>query len=81
MVITAGHSLVLLDGNSGRLDLAKDQIGGGTPLTRDGGRISGEQEEHRPVCFLFASYLGKLFRDGTQQQPVCVLVERHEMYR
>ena len=49
---------VLLDGNSGRLDLAKDQVGGGTALTKDGGWILGEQEEHHPICFLFVSYLG-----------------------
>ena len=73
--------LVLLEGNSGMVDLAKDQVGGGTALKKDGGQILGEQEEHHPVCFLFASYLGKPFGDGTQQQPVRVLVERHESYR
>ena len=57
--------LVSVDGNSGRSDLAKDQVRGGTALTRDGDRILGEQEEHS-VCFLFASYLAKLFGDGTQ---------------
>ena len=73
--------LVLLDGSLSRLDLAKDQVGEGTALTKDGGWILGGQEEHHPVCFLFASYLRKLFGDDTQQQPVRVLVERHKMYR
>ena len=73
--------LVLPDSNSGRLDFAKDQVGGGTALTKDDDWILDKQEEHHPVCFLFALYLVKLHRDDTQQEPVHVLVERHEIYR
>ena len=51
----SGVGLILLDGNSGRVDLAKDQVSGGTALKKDGGWILGEPEKH-PVCFLFASY-------------------------
>ena len=72
---------VLLNSNSDRVDLVKDRVGGGTALKKNGGRILGKQGEHHLVCFLFALYLGKPFGDGTQQQPVRVLVERHELYR
>ena len=62
-------------------DLAKDQVGGGTALEKGGGRILSEREERHPFCCLFVLYLVKPFDDGTQQQPVRVLVERHESYR
>ena len=72
---------VLLGGNSDKSDLAKDQVGGGIALEKGGGQILSEREEHHPFCCLFVLYLGKPFDDETQQQPVCVLVERHESYR
>ena len=72
--------LVLLGGNLDKSDLAKDQVGGGITLEKSGGRILGKREERHPFCCLFVLYLGKPFDDGTQQQPVRVLVERHESY-
>ena len=72
---------LLLGSNSDKLDLAKDQVGRGIALEKGGGRIISEREERHPFCCLFVLYLGKPFDDGTQQQPVRVLVERHESYR
>ena len=74
-------NLVLLSGNSDKSDLTKYQIGGGIASEKGGGRILGEREKRHPFCYLFVLYLGKPFDDGTQQQPVRVLVERHESYR
>ena len=79
--IASDVDLVLLGDNSDKSDLAKDQVSGGIALGKGGGRILSEREECYPFCCLFASYLGKLFDDGTQQQPIHVLVERHESYR
>ena len=73
--------LVLLIGSLDKSDLVKDQVGGGIALEKDGGQILSEQEERHPFCWLFVLYLEKPFDDGTQQQPVRVLVERHESYR
>ena len=72
--------LLLLGSNSDKLDLAKDQVGRGIALEKGGGQILGKRGERHPFCCLFALYLGKTFDDGTQQQPICVLVERHESY-
>ena len=78
----ASHvDLVLLGGNSEKSDLAKYRVGGGIALEKGGGRILSEQEECHPFCCLFVLYLRKPFDDGTQQQPVCVLVECHKLYR
>ena len=79
--IASDVDLVLLIGNLDKSDLAKDQVGGGIALEKGGGQILSEREERHPFCCLFVLYLGKPFDDGTQQQPVRVLVERHESYR
>ena len=79
--IASDADLVLLGGNSDKSDLAKDQAGVSTALEKGGGRILSKQEERHLFCCLFVLYLGKPFDDGTQQQPVRVLVERHESYR
>ena len=79
--ITSDVDFILLGGNSDKSYLAADQVGGGIALEKGGGRILSEREERHPFCCLFVSYLGKPFDDGTQQQPVRVLVERHESYR
>ena len=71
---------VLLGGNSDKLDLAKNQVGEGIALEKGGGRILSGCEERHPFCCLFVSYLMKPFDDGTQQQPVRVMVERRESY-
>ena len=81
MRIANDVDLVLLGGNSDKSDLAKDQVGGGIALEKGGGRILGEREERHPFCRLFVLYPGKPFDDDTKQQPVLVLVERHESYR
>ena len=73
--------LVLLGGNSGKLEFAKDQVGGGIALEKGGGQILGKRKERHSFCCLFVLYLRKPFDDGSQQQPVCVLVERHKWYR
>ena len=49
--------LVLLGGNSDKLDFAKDQVGEGIALEKDGSRIFGEREERHPFCCLFVLYL------------------------
>ena len=72
---------VLLGGNLDKSDLAKDQVGGGIALEKGGGQILSEREERHPFCCLFVLYLRKPFDDGTQQQPVCGLVECHKSYR
>ena len=72
---------VLLRGNSDKSDLAKDQAGGGIALGKGGGWILSKREERHPFCYFFVLYLGKLMDDGTQQQPVRVLVKCHELYR
>ena len=79
--IASDVDLVLLIGNLDKSDLAKDQVGGGIALEKGGGRILSEREERHPFCCLFVLYLLKPFEDGTQQQPVRVLVQRHESYR
>ena len=73
--------LVLLGGNSDKLDLVKDQVGGGIALEKGGGQILGEREERHLFYCLFVLHLGKPFDGGIQQQPVRVLVERHGSYR
>ena len=79
--IASDVDLVLLIGNLDKSDLAKDQVGGGIALEKGGGRILGEREERHLFCCLFVLYLEKPFDGGIQQQPVHVLVERHESYR
>ena len=72
--------LVLLGGSWDRLDLVKDQVSGGIALEKGGGQILGKREEHHLFYCLFVLYLRKPFNDGIQQQPICVLMERHGLY-
>ena len=73
--------LVLLGGNLDRLDLAKDHVGGGIASEKGGGQILDKQEECYLFCCLSVLYCVKSFDVGIQQQPVCMLVEHHELYR
>ena len=79
--IASDVNRVLLVASLDKFGLAKDQIGDGIALKKDGGRILSEPEERHPFCWLFVLNLEKPFDDGTQQKPVRVLVERHESYR
>ena len=74
-------NLILLGDILDKSDLVKDQVSRGIALEKGGGRILDKREERHPFCCLFVLYLGKPFDDGTQQQPVHVLVERHQSYR
>ena len=63
-----------------RLDLAKDQFGGGIASEKGGGWILDEQEERHLFCCLSVLYHVKPLDVGIQQQPVRVLVERQKLY-
>ena len=72
---------VLLGVNLEKSHLAKYQVGEAIALEKGGGQILGKPEERHPFCCLFVLNLRKPFDDGTQQQPIRVLVEHYELYR
>ena len=73
--------LVLLGSNSGRWGPVKDQVGGGIAWEKGGDWIVSEHLGRHLSCCLSVLRLEKPFDVCIQQQPVRVLVERHESSR
>ena len=75
------RDLVLLLGNSGKLDLEKDRDDEGVALKKGGDQTIGEQWERHLFCWWSVWRLDENFEVYRQQQLIRVLMTRHELFR